>query len=59
MKSWTSVITYSVLDMGRECKTEEEYREWVKQSFSEEHNIELKDNEISDIEYEEVSDDNN
>jgi len=54
MRTWTSVITYSVLDMGRECKTEEEYKEWVKQSFSEEHNIELKDNEISDIEFEEV-----
>ena len=57
MKTWTSVITYSVLDMGRECKTEEEYKEWVKQSFREEHNIELGDNEISDIEFEEVNDD--
>jgi len=56
MKSWTSIITYSVLDMGRECETEEEYKECVKQSFKEEHNIELGDNEISDIEFEEVSD---
>ena len=56
MKSWTSVITYSVLDMGRVCETEEEYKEWVKQSFREEHNIELGDNEISDIEFEEVND---
>ena len=56
MKTWTSVITYSVLDIGRECETKEEYIEWVKQSFQEEHNIELTDNEISDIEYEESED---
>jgi hypothetical protein len=55
MKTWTSVITYSVLDMGRECETEEEYKEWVKQSFKEEHNIELEDRDITGIEYEEVS----
>ena len=55
MKTWTSVITYSVLDMGYECETEEEYKEWVKQFFREEHNIELGDNEISDIEFEEVN----
>ena len=54
MKTWTGIITYSVLDMGRECETEEEYKEWVKQSFMEEHNIELTDNEISHIEFEEV-----
>ena len=53
MRSWTSTITYSVFDMGRECETEEEYKEWVKQSFREEHNIELEDKEITDIEYEE------
>ena len=56
MKSWTSVITYSVLDMGRECETEEEYKEWVKQSFKEEHNIELEDRDITGIEYEEMKD---
>ena len=56
MKSWTSVITYSVLDMGRECETEEEYKEWVKQSFEEEHNIELEDRDITGIEYEEIKD---
>tara|TARA_R100001460_G_scaffold11706_2_gene27108 strand:- start:152 stop:325 length:174 start_codon:yes stop_codon:yes gene_type:complete len=56
MKTWTSVITYSILDIGRECETKEEYIEWVKQSFQEEHNIELTDNEISDIEYEENED---
>ena len=54
MKSWTSTITYSVFDMGRECETEEEYKEWVKQSFREEHNIELRDDEITEIEFEEI-----
>jgi len=53
-KSWTAVITYSVLDMGRECDTEEEYIEMVKDHFKEEHNIELNDNEINDIEFDEV-----
>ena len=53
MKSWTSTITYSVLDMGRECETKEEYIESVKQSFWEEHGIELQDNEILNIECEE------
>ena len=43
--------------MGRECETEEEYKEWVKQSFREEHNIELRDSDITEIEFEEVSDD--
>ena len=54
MKTWTSTITYSVFDMGRECETEQEYREWVKETFREEHNIELEDREITDIEFEEV-----
>jgi lipoate-protein ligase A len=54
MKTWTSVITYSVFDMGRECETEEEYIEWVKETFKEDHNIELTDNEITEIEFEEV-----
>jgi len=53
MKTWNSTITYSVIDIGRECGTEEEYKEWVKQSFREEHNIELEDRDITDIEYEE------
>ena len=56
MKAFTSTITYSVFDMGMECRTKEEYIERVKQSFYEEHNIILEDNEITDIEYEEVSD---
>ena len=54
-KTWTSVITYTVFDMGRECETEEEYKEWVKQSFREDHNIELRDDEITEIEFEEVT----
>ena len=56
MKTWTSTITYSVFDMGRESETEEEYKKWVKQSFKEEHNIELEDRDITGIEYEEVND---
>lgn len=54
MKTWTSVITYSVFDMGRECETEEEYIESIKEFFKEEHNIYLTDNEITEIEFEEV-----
>ena len=56
MRTWTSTIKYSVFDMGMECETEEEYKEWVKQSFREEHNIELEDREITDIEFEEIED---
>lgn len=56
MKTWTSVITYSVFDMGRECETEQEYREWVKETFREDHNIELRDDEINEIEFEEEDD---
>ena len=54
MKAFTSTITLSVFDMGMECETKEEYIERVKQSFYEEHNIILEDNEITDIEFEEV-----
>ena len=57
MKTWNSTITYSVFDMGRECETEEEYKEWVKETFREDHNIELRDDEITDIEFEEVNND--
>ena len=57
MRIWTSTITYSVFDMGRECETEEEYKKWVKQSFREEHNIELEDKEITNIESRKVNDD--
>ena len=54
MKIWSGVITYSVLDMGRECETKEEYIELVKDYFREEHNLEILENEISDIEFEEI-----
>lgn len=54
MKIWSGVITYSVLDMGRECETKEEYIELVKDYFREEHNLEILENEISDIEFEEM-----
>ena len=57
MKTWSSIITYSVFDMGRECETEEEYIEWVKETFREDHNIELRDDEINEIEFEEVDND--
>tara|TARA_R100000388_G_scaffold5889_2_gene5922 strand:+ start:99 stop:266 length:168 start_codon:yes stop_codon:yes gene_type:complete len=53
MKSWTSKITYSVYDFGAEFETKEEYIDWIKQSFLEEHDIELTDDEISIIECEE------
>ena len=58
LKTWTSVITYSVLDMGRECETKEEYIELVKDYFREEHNLEILENEISDIEFEETENEN-
>jgi hypothetical protein len=54
MKRWTSTITYTVTDIGRECETEEEYKERVKQSFREEHNIELYNHDITDIKFEEM-----
>ena len=54
MKEFTSTITFSAFDIGRECETKEEYIERVKQSFYEEHNIILEDNEITDIEFKEV-----
>lgn len=54
MKTWSSIITYSVFDMGRECETEEDYIEWVKETFREDHNIELRDDEITNIQREEL-----
>ena len=54
MKTWSSIITYSVFDMGRECDTEEDYIEWVKETFREDHNIELRDDEITNIQREEL-----
>ena len=38
----------------REFQLTSKYIELVKQSFLEEHNIELTDNEITDIEFDEV-----
>ena len=54
MKTWSSIITYSVFDMGRDCETEEDYIEWVKETFREDHNIELRDDEITNIQREEL-----
>jgi hypothetical protein len=54
MKTWSSIITYSVFDMGRECETEEEYIEWVKETFIEDHDIYLRDDEITNIQREEL-----
>ena len=54
MKTWSSTITYSVFDMGRVCETEEDYIEWVKETFREDHNIELRDDEITNIQKEEL-----
>ena len=54
MKAWTSTITYTVFDMGRECETEEEYKEWVKETFIEDHDIYLRDDEITNIQREEL-----
>ena len=54
MKTWSRTITYSVFDMGRECETEEEYREWVKETFILDHDIYLRDDEITNIQREEL-----
>ena len=54
MKTWSSTITYSVFDMGRECETEEEYKVWVKETFILDHDIYLTDNEITNIQKEEL-----
>ena len=53
MKTWSSTITYTVFDMGRDCETEEEYKEWVKETFIQDHAIYLTDNEITNIQKEE------
>jgi len=54
MKTWSSTIKYTVFDMGRECETEEEYKEWVKETFILDHDIYLTDNEITNIQREEL-----
>lgn len=54
MKTWSSFIQYSVYDLGAEFETKEEYIEFVKDSFRDAHDIELADEDITDIESEEV-----
>jgi lipoate-protein ligase A len=56
LKTWDSTIRLSIYDMGMECYTQQEYIELLKQSFYEEFNIKLEDHEITDINFEEVSD---
>ena len=53
MKTWSSTITYTVFDIGADCETEEDYIEYVKETFEQEHNIYLRDDEITDIQKEE------
>ena len=53
MKTWSSTITYTVFDMGADCETKEDYIEYVKETFKQEHNIYLRDDEITDIQKEE------
>lgn len=50
MKTFNATITYTTLDIGREANSKEEYIESVKMQFLEENNIELRDDEIVDIE---------
>ena len=55
MKTWSSKITYTVFDIGADCETKEDYIEYVKETFEQDHNIYLRDDEITDIEFEEVN----
>jgi len=50
MKTYNATITYTTVDIGREANSKEEYIESVKMQFLEENNIELRDDEIVDIE---------
>ena len=54
MKTWESFITISVHDSGAEFETKEEYIQFVKDSFRDAHDIELADEDITDIESESV-----
>lgn len=56
LKTWDSTIRLSIYDMGTECHTQQEYIELLKESFYEQFNIKLEDHEITDINFEEVSD---
>ena len=53
-KSWSSTITITFADIGHECETEEEYIEYVKETFIENHDLYLNNNEIYNIEFSEV-----
>jgi hypothetical protein len=55
MKSWNSIITITVHDSGAEFETKEEYIEYVKDTFRDNHDIELADEEITNIESEELA----
>lgn len=50
MKTYSATITYTTMDIGREANSKEEYIESVKMQFLEENNIELRDDEIVNIE---------
>ncbi len=47
MKIYDAKITFTALDIGREANSRKEYIEIVKMQFLEEHNIELRDDEIT------------
>lgn len=59
MKTWNSIITITVHDSsenyGAEFETKEEYIEYVKDTFRDNHDIELADEDITNIESEEVA----
>ena len=55
MKTWESFITISLHDSGAEFETKEEYIQYVKDTFYDSHNIQLVDEEITDIKSEEVA----
>jgi predicted NAD-dependent protein-ADP-ribosyltransferase YbiA (DUF1768 family) len=55
MKAWSSFIQYSVHDSGAEFETKEEYIQYVKDTFRDSHDIELADEDITDIESEELA----
>jgi hypothetical protein len=50
MKTYSATIIYTTMDIGREANSKEEYIESVKMQFLEENNIELRDDEIVNIE---------
>jgi hypothetical protein len=50
MNIYNAEITFTAIDIGREANSKEECIERVKQSFYEEHNIILEDDEITILE---------